>query len=588
MKRLVWLTAVALTVSIGLGAWFYFSGLALKPSLPPMKVVPFTSFPGEEYMPSLSPDGNQIAFGWNGEKGKDQGSSIYVKQIGSEKPLRLTFDPANDFGPVWSPDGQRIAFNRFTDECAIYIVPSLPGAARKLLTLGPNMVFGGLATLAWSPDGKFIAFTYKDPTEEPSKIFLVSPDTSARHTLTSPSAENVGDFNPAFSPDGQSVAFVRKSSVESSDKSDIYIVPITGGEPRRLTFDNTSFAGLTWSADGREIIFSSSRAAGVSSLWRIHASGGPAERVAVVGSDFWFPNISRNGNRLTYVQATPEDANIYRIEVSDTRASKNPPTRLIASTRTDSGPQFSPDGRRIAFHSDRSGPLEIWMCDSDGTNLVQLTSLNNRSGSPRWSPDGQQIAFDFYEEGKGGKGDVYAISVEGGLPRPIVTDDSDDHWPSWSADGKWIYFASDRSGDHQVWKVPAQGGEAVQVTRQGGRVPCESPDGRYVYYIKGFGIRGLWRVPVDGGEEVRVLDSFKSELGVVVNDGIYFINPDAKDGGVAMEFLDFATRKERRVAALGKVNILPFSVAVSPDRRQILYTQNDQTGADIMLVENFR
>ena len=583
---------------IGGIVWSYFSRASSKsPPLPPMEVMPFTSFQGEEYMPSFSPDGNQIAFGWNGEKGKGQGSSIYVKQIGSEKPLRRTFDPANDFGPVWSPDGQRIAFNRFTDECAIYIVPSLTGAARKLLTLGPNMVFGGLVTLAWSPDGKFIAFTYKDPKEEPCKIFLVSPDTSAKHTLTSPSAEHVGDFNPAFSPDGQRVAFVRKVSVESTDKSDIYVVPITGGEPTRLTFDNTSFAGLTWSADGREIIFSSTRAgasksifsssrAGASmSLWRIPASGGAAERVALDGIDFWFPNVSRHGNRLTYVQTSPEDANIYRIEASDTTVSKNQPAKLIASTRHDSGAQFSPDGRRIVFHSDRSGQLEIWMCESDGTNLVQMTSLNKTAGSPRWSPDGQQIAFDFY--GEGGKGDVYAISVEGGVPRPIVTDDSDDHYPSWSADGKWIYFASDRSGDQQVWKVPTQGGEAVQVTRQGGRIPCESPDRKYVYYIRNLGTRGLWRVPVDGGEELRVLDSFKSEAGVVVNDGIYFINPGGKDGA-ALEFFDFATRKERRVAGLGKVNITGFSIAVSPDRRQFLYAQNDQTGADIMLVANFR
>jgi hypothetical protein len=92
---------------------------------------------------------------------------------------------------------------------------------------------------------------------------------------------------------------------------------------------------------------------------------------------------------------------------------------------------------------------------------------------------------------------------------------------------------------------------------------------------------------VDGGEELRVLDSFKSEAGVVVNDGIYFINPGAKDGA-AVEFFDFATRKERRLAGLGKVSITGFSIAASPDRRQILYTQNDQTGADIMLVENFR
>jgi len=101
---------------------------------------------------------------------------------------------------------------------------------------------------------------------------------------------------------------------------------------------------------------------------------------------------------------------------------------------------------------------------------------------------------------------------------------------------------------------------------------------------------GIWRVPVEGGEETQVIDSFKSELfgdWAVVNDGIYFINPDARDG-VAIEFFNFATRKVKQVAALGKVDIYPHGIAVSPDRRQILYTQEDQRGGDIMLVENFR
>ena len=137
--------------------------------------------------------------------------------------------------------------------------------------------------------------------------------------------------------------------------------------------------------------------------------------------------------------------------------------------------------------------------------------------------------------------------------------------------------------------MPAQGGEAVQVTRQGGAIAFESPDGRYVYYVKD-SAPGIWRVPVDGAEEIQVFDSFKSELfsdWAVVSDGIYFINPDAKDG-VAIEFFNFATRKVKQVAALGKVAILLFGIAVSPDRRQILYAQNDNPGGDIMLVENFR
>ena len=326
-----------------------------------------------------------------------------------------------------------IAFNRFSKtEVSIFIVPAAGGSERKILTLGPNLAWPTLPTLAWSPDGNFIAFTYRDPRDAPAKIFLVSPATLEKRTLTSPVAGSLGDYNPAFSPNGQIVAFLRLLP----ESADIYTVLVSGGEPQRLTFDKTFFWGLTWSADGHHIIYASQHS-GVYSLWRIPFSGGAAERVALDGPNFFFPNISRNRNRLAFMQTPVEDANIHSVEVSDATLSKNTPTKLIASTRSEGAPQFSPDGKRITFHSDRWGPLEIWICDRDGKNLMKVTDLNKRAGSPRWSPDGQQIAFDLYE---GGKGDIYAVNVEDGPPQPIVTDASDDHWPSWSADGKWIYF----------------------------------------------------------------------------------------------------------------------------------------------------
>jgi Tol biopolymer transport system component len=583
------LLAATLVVVVGGLLWFYASSRTVKSSLPPMKVVPFTSSAGSEWVGDFSPDGNQIAYVWTDEK--ENNIDVYVKQIGVENPLRLTSDPRADFCPVWSPDGQNVAFVRFTETGAvIFIVPASGGVERKLLTLGSDVPFP--PAWDWSPDGKFIAFTVKPSKDEPSKIFLISPDTLARHPLTAPTEnldgfDYLGDSEPVFSPDSKSVAFIRQSSLVSAD---VYISPITGGEPRRLTSENTPVTRVTWTADGREIIFSatSNRFAHNGSLWRIPASGGAPERITVVGYDAMYPHISRHGNRLAYVQGSG-DYNIYKIGVFGTTVSSNPPTKLIASTRNDGSPQFSPDGRRIVFGSDRSGSPEIWMCDSDGSNLIQMTSLNKAAGTPRWSPDGQQIAFDFFEERRG---HIYVTSTAGGRPRPITTGDFDDIVPSWSRNGQWIYFASNRSGVYQVWRVHPEGGEAVQVTRQGGGLAFESFDGKYVYYVKGWEgpAKGIWRVPVDGGEELQVLASFHSENNgdwAVADDGLYFINPEAKDG-VAMEFFEFATRKVRQVGKLGKVTIGSTCIAVSPDRRQILYVQIDHDGQDIMLVENFR
>src|SRR5215510_7235453 len=135
-KRLIWFAMLMIVIG-GVGAWLYFSRSASEPPLPPMKYVSFTDFPGGESWPAFSPDGNQIAFSWNGENGDND--DIYVKLIGSVKPLRLTTNPAVDYCPTWSPDGRQIAFVRISDsEIAIYTVPALGGAERKLLSVGPK------------------------------------------------------------------------------------------------------------------------------------------------------------------------------------------------------------------------------------------------------------------------------------------------------------------------------------------------------------------------------------------------------------------------------------------------------------------
>ena len=582
------LFAAALSVLVSGLLWAYSSRRTAKSSLPPVKVVPFTTFTGSEWVGGFSPDGNQIVFAWTGEQENNFSADIYVKQIGDERPLRLTSNSDQDVCPVWSPDGQTIGFIRFTEAGAtILTVPARGGAERELIRLGPNVAFPPIWD--WSPNGKFIAYSYQEK-DKPFEIFLLSIDTLARHALTSPPGENLAELNrpgdsfPVFSPDGQSIAFIRRSSWLSSD---IYVVSVAGGEPKRLTFNKTPIAGLDWSADGREIIFSENPLIleGNGSLWRIPVSGGTAERLTVGGFNAIYPKVSRHGNRLAYVQASG-DMNIYRIELFN-KVSKNPPVKLISSTRDDTSPQFSPDGKRIVFQSNRSGQFSIWTSDSSGADPRLLTTLDKFAGTPRWSPDGKQIVFNYFEERRG---QIYVASADGGKPHPITTGDYDNIVPSWSADGKRIYFISNRSGVFEVWRVSAEGGEAVQVTRQGGRIAFESPDGKYVYYAKNLPTPGIWRLPVDGGEEVKILNSFNSELygdWAVVEDGIYFINVNTKGEG-ALEFFDFTTRKVNEVAKLGKFRFGDQSIAISPDRRQVLYVQADHIGDDITLVENFR
>jgi Tol biopolymer transport system component len=225
------------------------------------------------------------------------------------------------------------------------------------------------------------------------------------------------------------------------------------------------------------------------------------------------------------------------------------------------------------------------MCDSNGHNAVQLTSLTADAGSSRWSPDGQHIAFDSRPEGHS---DIFMLNVDGGNPQRVTTEVSDDITPSWSRDGRWIYYASNRSGSFEIWKSPVQGGEAVRITTGADAIsPFESFDGKRIYFPKQKKA-GIWMTPTQGGEESLVLPEFPPAgtwmRWALSEDGIYYKSHQAPPGCV-IEFFSFATSKVTKIAELPKEDI--FCLAVSPDQRWLLYSQRE-SDTDIMLVENFR
>jgi Tol biopolymer transport system component/serine/threonine protein kinase len=578
----VWAGRVALGLAlIGTGIWLR----VFQPGGPPPRVVPLTSYPGLEIQPALSPDGKQVAFAWNGEK--EDNYDIYVKLVDAGAPLRLTTDPLPEYSPAWSPDGRHIALLRWSPNGAeVCVLPALGGSEQKLAKTAALAASTGTPTtgskLSWSPDGKYLAVVDRGSLKEPNSIYLLSTETREKLRLTVPPADWQGDVYPALSPDGHTLAFVR---IRGASSDSIYLLPLAGekpgGEARRLTFEHQNVSGLDWMPDGRSIVFSSDRT-GAYKLWKISISGGQPERLEAGGEDGHSPSVSQDGRRMVYAKAII-DWNIWRASGPGETGKFTPSARLIASTQGDREPQFSPDGRRIVFWSDRSGSREIWVCDSEGLHCVQLTFFPGAvSGSPRWSPDGRWIAFDAMKEGQR---DIYVVSAEGGRPQRLTTEPSLDVRPSWSKDGRWIYFGSNCSGGWQVWKVPAQGGTALQVTKKGGQEAFEAPDGPFVYYAK-FGATGIWRVPVDGGEETRVTDQGGITYWAVCKEGLCLHGRTAS-GVPVIRFRSFATGLLSDIAELPKAWGRQH-LSVSPDGKWILYTQLDRYDSDLMLVENFR
>lgn len=548
-----------------------------------VQLVPLTSFSNDYSKGAFSPDGNQVAFDWDGDE-SDAGIDIYIKQIGVEKPLQITRQFGYNFAPVFSPDGRYIAFMHADRDKSpgIFVIPALGGPPRKLLEFTPTQDCN--PGLDWSPDGKFLLFSNRSGDQPCSLQQLNIEDLSVRQ-LSSPPVPSVGDSDAQYSPDGKSIAFIR----DLKDIRDIYVMPVSGGAPRRVTFDNRLMIGLAWTPDSRELVFSSNRGGATWGLWRVSAAGGAPERLSVGSEHACMPTISLKGNRLIYNSGFWNE-NIWRVPVgAGHRLGKQ--QRFISSTLQEEGPQYSPDGKRIVFQSTRSGSFEIWRSDADGTNLVQLTSFGGPlTGTPRWSPDGRQIAFD---SRPGAHPNIHIISADGGPVRRLQNDSSDDAVPSWSHDGSWIYFASNRSGNWQVWKRTVGGGNPVQVTKKGGFAALESPDGKFIYYTK-FEDAGIWRVPVDGGEEVKVVDEPPGNYWgyfAVGPDGLYYLGDTGTSAKhrPGFKFFDFATRK---ITVMGDMEKNPYQAApglsVSPDGEYLLYVQLDDARTNLMLAENFR
>jgi Tol biopolymer transport system component/DNA-binding winged helix-turn-helix (wHTH) protein len=543
-----------------------------------VRILPVTSYPGNERDPAISPDGTRVAFGWNGGgTGKDM--SLYVALIDSETPLRVTSQPGvEDRTPAWSPDGKRIAFTRATPaDCRILLVSALGGPEKPLAPCGDSEY----RRLAWSPDGRWLALSRRDAGGVLA-LELLSPDTLERRALTRPPAGILGDTSPAFSPDGRTISFTRNLT---DGVNDIYRVSREGGEPQRLTFDDRDTMGSAWTEDGGGLVFSSSRA-GIYSLWRVPARGGEPVWVAGGGTKLKHPSAAR-ARRLVAFENWIYEVNLWRVPAGSSGGKAEPLRLTEANDQWNFEPHVSPDGRRIVFVSTRSGNDELWVVESEGGRQTRLTSFGGaRLETPRWSPDGRSLVFSARAPARA---DLYTISADGGVPRRLTREASDAVCPRWSHDGRSVYFASRRDGPWRVWRLDVASQAIAAVTAAGGYAAEESPDGRWLYFTRA-DAPGIWRQASGAGPESsaeRVTDRLAPEdwaNWAVGSRGVYLRQARHGEPQSFVAFLAHGAAEPVEVAPLPEQGWS--GIAVSPDGEWIVYARADRHTCDIRAIEN--
>jgi len=566
-------------------------------SNPSPSIVALTRLAGRESGPAFAPDGEQVAFAWSGEKLDN--SDIYVTIVGSNSVRRLTTDAADDLAPSWSPDGRHIAFLRKSGNSArIHLMSALGGVDTKLGDFPVGVIEAEEirgAQLSWSPDGRHIV-AGRDPRFSDgvtAGLYLIPVEGGEPRAITHPT-HPAFDLAPTFSLDGRRLAYVEcvsmgvflpvllpsQCAVRTTEIDD---AGVPTAAPWTVTSQPVEPVGLAWSRDSKSIVFTAG-SPGPMRLWRTWVDASrAAERIEIAGDWAEYPATAGSRDRLAFSQAA-WDSHLYRF------AAGLPAEQVAPSSSFETDPHFSPDGRRLAFVSGRSGKVDIWVAAADGSNARQLThNARQWPGSPAWSPDGHTVAFDSNDVG--GPVRIWVVDADGGTPRQITNGPGNQSVPRWSHDGRWIYFSSDRAATRNIWRAPAAGGEPQQITRSGsGFVGYEFGDGSGFLYQPVDGDSALMLMPLTAGTGPRPLvDCVRRSAFAPAGRTVVYVGCDTS-ARPPLRVIDPTSGVDR---LLGRLEDFPpgamhVSLAVSPDSNAILFRGVVGRSGDVMLIENFR
>ncbi|MCX6596314.1 MAG: protein kinase [Acidobacteria bacterium] len=539
--------------------------------------LPFTHEAGVEQYPAFSPDGQLVYY----SAGGDEKADIWVKSEGGP-PRRLTSGGHGDIKPAISSDGHRVAFlrNHGSPAMDLMVMNADGSGIQMVLERQP------FRNVEWGPQDRMLIYTVglQSPGgQNLNQVRAVDLATKQSWEIMPAPAGSRGDIDPRYSQVRQALVFSRYETRESSD---LWVQPLTtqgrsAGAPWRLTFEHQRVGWPNWTPDGKEVIYLSGTLAR-KSIRRVAATPTAVPRTASAISTGEIA-MPRDAWKLAFVRET-SDVNLGLLRRRG--AAWEDAGVVAASSFTDEEPRISPDGRMVAYVSDRSGREQVWLAPLAGAQSTpaepprQITFLD-RSDTlfVCWMPDGEQLMISTRDAVQGAS--TFLVPRTGGLVRQV----SQETGVAAGHDGRSIYVRSDRTGRPEIWRLQLDSGATTQVTRGGSTGGVESPDGRYFYFNRTQNDLGIWRVPAAGGPEEQIVKEplARRTLYAVTNSGIYYIA-----GGKPAELRYRPLNATRSTPLLTIAKTLFWGFDVSLDEKLMVFSEYDVENTDIMLISDFR
>ncbi len=515
--------------------------------------------------PTLTPDGKTVVFAWRGD--------IWRAPTAGGTATRLTIHEAQDTKPRVSPDGKWIAFSSKRSGGYDVYVMSIDGGEPRQVTFHSGVE---IAT-DWSPDGKRLLLSAsRDPSEYGLDVYEVDVDGGTPRRIT-----HDGGRDASYAPDGKTIVYARgfntifQDDYRGSANYDLFVTDVNGTLPRRLTETPWNEMNPSVSADGATV-WCLAEVKGVYNVVALPLAGGEQKPVsgwtddnarrATLGWDRKTLAFEKDG-RLFTVDLTAADPKPVALPISvesdvrnsgfDVRtvtegaehvsvspdgtmlavavrgdlwvlpAGGGNAERVTSGPATDDWPRWSPDGRRILYHSDARGNEDVFVYDLGTKESKPVTDDKADEAFASWAPDGRRIV---YTSQRTGNKDLMVRDLESGEERQVTRDPKDDDDACFSADGQWIAFDSGRGGSQAIYVLPAAGndGQARRVTSGAGffQVPSFSPDGTMIAYEEvdqaSGQSGGIWAVKTSGGPAIQISRDGSAASWSPRGDWVYF------------------------------------------------------------------